>query len=50
MNMTQEEDSVTLSQLHYIKTQLERFNYQNLYPVFTPMKPNGHLVKATKGE
>ena len=50
MNVTQEEDSVTLIQHHYIETQLERFNCQDLHPALTPLKPKGHLVKATRME
>ncbi|KNZ51618.1 uncharacterized protein VP01_3885g2, partial [Puccinia sorghi] len=51
MNVLQEEGSVTLNlQRHYIKTQLERFDCQNLHAASTPMKPQGHVIKATKAE
>ncbi|KAI7951918.1 hypothetical protein MJO28_007602 [Puccinia striiformis f. sp. tritici] len=50
MNVTQETGSVTLSQGHYIDSELERFGIQHLYPASTPMKPGGHLVKASKAE
>jgi hypothetical protein len=50
MNVIQEADSVTLTQSHYINTQLERFKSQHLYPASTPIKLNSHLVKASKEE
>jgi hypothetical protein len=50
MNVVQESNSVTLSQRHYIDSQLERFNLQHLFPASTPMKPGGHLVKASRAE
>lgn len=50
MNVKQEASAVTLSQEHYIDSQLERFNCQDLYPASTPMKPKGQLIKATKAE
>jgi hypothetical protein len=50
MNVIQEADSVTLTQRHYINTQLERFGCQHLYPASTPMKPNSHLVKSSRQE
>ncbi|KAI7942739.1 hypothetical protein MJO28_012766 [Puccinia striiformis f. sp. tritici] len=50
MNVVQEDNSVTLSQRHYIDSQLERFNLQHLFPASTPMKPGGHLVQASKAE
>jgi hypothetical protein len=50
MNVIQESDSVTLTQRHYIDTQLERFGCQHLYPASTPMKPNSHLVKSSRQE
>ncbi|KAI7948074.1 hypothetical protein MJO28_009982 [Puccinia striiformis f. sp. tritici] len=50
MNVTQEKGSITLSQGHYIDSELERFGIQHLYPASTPMKPGGHLVKASTAE
>lgn len=50
MNVSQEEDSVTLTQRHYIETQLERFDCQHLYPASIPMNPKSRLVKASKAE
>ncbi|PLW49320.1 hypothetical protein PCASD_02649 [Puccinia coronata f. sp. avenae] len=50
MNVIQADDSVTLTQRHYIDTQLERFNCQDLFPASTPMKPKGHLLAATSQE
>ncbi|KAH9458192.1 hypothetical protein Pst134EB_033400 [Puccinia striiformis f. sp. tritici] len=50
MNVMQETGSVTLSQGHYIDSELEQFGIQHLYPASTPMKPGGHLVKASKAE
>jgi hypothetical protein len=50
MNVIQESNSITLTQSHYINTQLERFCCQHLYPASTPLKPNSHLVKASRVE
>ena len=50
MNVTQSEYSVTLTQCHYIDTQLEKFECQDLFPALTPMKPKGHLMAATSEE
>jgi hypothetical protein len=50
MNVIQTNESVTLTQIHYIDVQLERFNCTHLHPASTPMKPLGQLVKATNEE
>lgn len=47
MNVTQKDGSITLSQRHYIDTQLTRFNCEHLYPASTPLKPNSTLVAAS---
>lgn len=46
MNVHQEDGLVTLSQCHYMETQLERFNCQDLNSASTPMTKG----KATKAE
>ncbi|PLW15082.1 hypothetical protein PCASD_21521 [Puccinia coronata f. sp. avenae] len=50
MNVIQEEGAVTLTQKHYIETQLDLFNCRHLHSASTPMKPKGHLIAATKAE
>ncbi|PLW26727.1 hypothetical protein PCASD_20149 [Puccinia coronata f. sp. avenae] len=50
MNVIQTNESITLTQSHYIDVQLERFNCTHLHPASTPMKPEGQLVKATNEE
>lgn len=47
MNVTQSDNSITLSQRHYIDTQLARFNCEHLFPASTPLKPNSSLSFAS---
>jgi hypothetical protein len=50
MKVTQSNSSIHLTQTHYIESTLLKFNFQNEVPLATTMKPNVHLVKASKQE
>lgn len=50
MNVSQKEGCITLSQGHYIDTQITRFKCEHLYPASTPLKPNSALVAATTAD
>ncbi|MBW0483696.1 hypothetical protein O181_023411 [Austropuccinia psidii MF-1] len=43
-------DSVLLSQAHYIESLLNQYGMSDCQPVVTPMIPNQHLDKATEGD
>jgi len=43
-----EQHSITLTQDQYIETIIKRFDFQDAYPVSTPMEPGSRLTNITK--
>jgi len=43
-----EHHSITLTQNHYIETIIRRFDFQDTYPVSTPMEPGSRLTNITE--
>ncbi|KAI7939977.1 hypothetical protein MJO28_013629 [Puccinia striiformis f. sp. tritici] len=50
MKVEQSETEIRLTQTHYIEETILKYGCSELIPLATPMKPNSHLVKASKEE
>ena len=50
MEFVQLEGTICLHQTQYIHDTIEKYNCSNLIPLATPLKPNNHLIEASREE